>query len=145
MALNREAIYGALWSRLEACDGFVTRERRLRHVNDVPREQQPYLCMTQGDQFPSYDVGRTTQWKLNAIIYLYSRAPDGEAPGPIMNPLLDAVTGIFKFDNTMGNSFTLGGLVNWCRMVQVDTDEGTLGEQSIVRISVEIDVYDSQP
>lgn len=140
MALNRESIYGALWSRLQAltANGFVTVERRLRHVNDVPQEEQPYLAMAQTGEVPHYEVGRTTQWTLNVVLYVYVKDPAGMEPGVLMNPLLDAITGVFAFDNTMGNSFTLGGLALWARMGPIETDEGTLGEQAIARIPVEI-------
>ena len=33
--MNREAIYSALWAKLEALDGFVTKSRKLLHWNDV--------------------------------------------------------------------------------------------------------------
>ncbi len=48
--MNREAIYSALWAKLDALDGFVTRrKRKLLHWNDVKRYDQPALFMAQGD------------------------------------------------------------------------------------------------
>lgn len=140
MALNRESIYGALWSRLQGLPGFVTIERRLRHFNDVPDIEQPYLGFAQTGEIPDYEVGRTTQWTLNVVLYVYVKDPAGSVPGALINPLIDAINAVFAFDNTMGNSFTLGGLALWARMGTIETDEGTLGEQAIARIPVTIRV-----
>lgn len=47
--MNREAVYSALWAKLDALDGFVTKSRKLVHWNDVKRYDQPALFMAQGD------------------------------------------------------------------------------------------------
>ena len=141
MALNRELLYGTLFTRLQTLTsvGFVTVERRLRHVNDVPSNQQPYLCMAQGNETPSYAAGRTTMWYLRCNLYVYISNPTGSIPGQLANVLMDAVTAIFTPDNPHVNACTLGGLVHHARIDgTIETDEGTLGNQMIAIIPIEM-------
>lgn len=141
MALNREAIYGAIYTRLAAltASGFITVSRRLMHVNDVGPSLQPALFMAQTAQSASYDTGRTTMWTLGVDIYVYAKTPPTSgSPGPTLNPLLDAIELAFKPDNANVNACTLGGLVQYVRLGAIETDEGTLGDQSIAIIPLEI-------
>lgn len=69
--MNREAVYSALWSKLDALDGFVTKSRKLVHWNDVKRYDQPALFMAQGDMQALTLTGRETKWILRADVYLY--------------------------------------------------------------------------
>lgn len=141
MALNRELIYGALFTRLQALtsQGFVTVSRRLRHVNDVLDTEMPALFMAQGKETPSYEAGRTPIWYLRCTLYVYIKDPAGAVPGQLANSLMDAVTAVFTPDNPNVNSFTIGGLVHHCRIDgTIETDEGTLGEQMIAIIPIEM-------
>lgn len=71
--MNREAVYSALWAKLDALDGFVTKSRKLVHWNDVKRYDQPALFMAQGDMQALTLTGRETKWILRADVYLYVR------------------------------------------------------------------------
>ena len=88
--MNREAVYSALWSKLNALGGFVTKSRKLLHWNDVKRYDQPALFMAQGDMQALTLTGQETKWILRVDVYLYVQTA-GEPPAPIMNPLIDAV------------------------------------------------------
>jgi hypothetical protein len=138
VALVRETIYAALFTRLQAIPGLVTVSRRLQHVNDVPPSAQPALFLAQTRQLADYVTGRTTFWHLHAAIYIYARDPAGQNPGAILNPIMDGVNAALVMDNDMTNACTLGGLVHWARIGDIETDEGTLGEQAIARIPVEM-------
>lgn len=141
MALNRELIYGSLFTRLQAltAQGFVTVSRRLRHVNDVNDTEMPYLAMAQGSETASYDAGRTPIWYLRCKLYVYIKDPAGAIPGQLANTLMDAVTAVFTPDNANVNSFTMGGIVHYCRIDgTIETSEGTLGEQMIAIIPIEM-------
>lgn len=136
MPLLREPIYAALFDRLKVIPGLKTTSRRLRHVSEVPAQQQPALFLSQGGQRPNYETGRTTLWDLGAVIYVYAKDPKSENPGSILNPILDAIEAALAFDNPNHNACTLGGLVHWCRLGEMESDEGTMGEQAVVRIEV---------
>jgi hypothetical protein len=138
VSLARETIYAALFAKLQAIPGVVTTSRRLQHVNDVPAPQQPALYLAQTSQRADYATGRTVMWHLGAVIYLYVRDPAGSVPGQLFNTLLDGIANALAPDNAMTNACTLGGLAHWVRIGEIETDEGTLGEQAIARIPVEM-------
>lgn len=138
MALVRETIFAALFSKLQTVPGLVTVSRRLLHVNDVPASAQPALFLAQTSQRADYATGRTVMWHLSAAVYLYVKDPPGAVPGKTFNALLDGIANALAPDNAMTNACTLGGLAHWVRIGDIETDEGTLGEQAIARIPVEM-------
>jgi hypothetical protein len=136
--LVREAIYAALFDRLKLIPGLKTTSRRLRSIADTPANLLPALYMAQTGQIPSYEAGRQTQWTLGADVYIYARDPANQNPGAIINPLVDGLQNALAFDNIMQNACTLGGLAIKCEIGEVETDEGTMGEQAIVRAPIAI-------
>lgn len=136
--MNREPIYAALFALLASSAGYVTTSRRLLHWNDVPREQQPSLFMAQRNETAVTERGNPTQWTLSVDVYIYARTDGGLAPGPIINPLIDAIEAALV-PNPMENAQTLGGLVHYCRIEgAIDTDEGTLGDQAVAIVPITI-------
>lgn len=139
--MNREAVYSALWAKLESLDGFVTKSRKLLHWNDVGRFEQPALFMAQGNMQALTVSGQETKWLLHADLYLYVRT-GGEPPAPVINPLIDAVcNAVNEIHPITGRAalFVDGVDVEYCRVEGViDTDEGTLGEQAVAVIPVVI-------
>ena len=140
MNLKRETIYGELWDRVRSIPGLKTTGRRLLHMNDVPANQQPALFLAQTFQTPTYQAGRTIIWEFGADLYLYVRDPKGKDPGPLINPIMDAIVAVFAPDNQMVNACTFGGLCHKVEMGQIQTDEGTMGEQAIAIIPVTMTV-----
>lgn len=134
--MNREPIYAALFAKLAAVPGFVTMSRRLKHWNDCDKSIQPALYMAQTGESADTVRGQPTRWTLAVDVYVYART-DGElAPGPVINPLIDAIEQALA-PNAIENAQTLGGLVEWCRVDgAIQTDEGTLGEQLVQIIPV---------
>jgi hypothetical protein len=57
-----------------------------------------------------------------------------------MNPLVDGLQAALAFDNLMNNACTLGGVCEKCEMGAIDTDEGTMGDFSIIRCPITITV-----
>lgn len=141
MQQPRETLFAALFARVSAVPGLVTASRRLVHVNDVSPTAQPALFMAQTHQQAQYNTGRTTIWSLGAVLYLYVRDPAGAIPGQLFNSLLDGVEAALAPDNVQSNACTLGGLAQWVRIGDIETDEGTLGEQSIARIPIDISAW----
>ena len=136
--MTREPIYAALFAKVAASAGFVTTRRRLAHWTDVQALSQPALYMAQTGESARVVRGQDTIWTLDVELYIYVRAQNQEAPGPLLNPLLDAVCTALA-PNTPDNVQTLGGLVQHCWIEgDIKTDEGTLGEQGVAIVPVRI-------
>jgi hypothetical protein len=168
--MNREAIYSALFQLLNPLQwvqdgssglwnlparnpeywgdivytegGVITFERRLRHWNDVPKEEQPYMCVTQGSEsHQTLLPGQRDRVMIRPKIYIYASTAGGLEPGPIINPILDAVQTLFSPDRAdpMQQKQTLGGLVEHARIDgEIVTFEGTLGDQEVAFIPLEL-------
>lgn len=136
--IQREPIYAALFARLANAAPFATKSRRLRHWNDVSKDQQPAMFMAQRNELAQTQRGLDTEWLLNIDVYVYARTDGKLDPGPIINPLIDAIESALA-PNQAENAQTLGGLVHWCRIEgAIETDEGTLGDQSVAIIPITI-------
>lgn len=141
--MNRELIFVALFDLLKNIDGIVTAERRLRHWNDVPAIEQPYLCLAQGGQNidPANPAkGIPTKRTMHADIYVYARTDGEQVPSSVLNPIVDAIEQALEppYPDIEKNQ-TLGGLVTHCWIEgEIDTDEGTLGDQAVAVIPVVI-------
>lgn len=138
--MTREPIYAALFAKLSASGLFVTKSRRLAHWNDVGPSKQPALFMAQtGEVATVIQAGKPTRWELHVDAHVYVRAPSGQAPGPLLNPLLDALQAALAPPSEMTNVQTLGGLCVHCWIEgQISTYEGTLGEQEVAVVPIKI-------
>lgn len=141
--INREAIYGAFWAKVSAAGGFVTKSRRLKHWNDVAPAEQPALFMSQRREIGATQTGEPTIWKLLGDLYIYANVSDGSAPAIALNTLTDAVCATLAPDLISIGKCTLGGQVHYARIAgEIETDEGTLGDQAVAIIPFEILVQD---
>jgi hypothetical protein len=137
--MKREAIYKALFSLLQdKIDSVTTFERVLAHWDDVSPAMQPALFMTQGTQSASQATGLPTKYTLNAKLWLYThRDTSNEIPSVTINNILDELDAAIA--PPVGPSFkqTLGGLVEHCWISgDIETDEGTLGVQSVAIVPI---------
>ena len=138
--MNREAIYSALYARLQTVAGFTTVSRRLRHWVDVSAAETPYIGMIQRREDPDGSrMGMPLRWTLHVDFYLYAHTTDPRgSPAIILNPLLDAVMAAFSGD-VPTNTVTLGGQVYHCRVSgSIETDEGVLGDLAVAIIPLMI-------
>jgi hypothetical protein len=136
--INREAIFTALFALLSTSAGYVTSSRKLQHWNDVTKDLQPALFVTQKGQTAATVRGQPTRWTLSVDVYVYARTDGGLIPGSTLNPLLDALEAALA-PNAIENAQTLGGLCEWCRIEgAIETDEGTLGDQSVAIVPISI-------
>lgn len=137
--MNRELIYSSLFEKLKAVSGVVVSSRILRHWADVPRQEQPAIFMAQAGQTAIRTTGLPTKWMLMADVYVYASRSESEIPGTILNNLIDAIENSLEPSLEGVTVQTLAGVVEYCRIVgSIDTDEGTLGEQSVAIIHVEM-------
>lgn len=133
--MTREPIYAALFAKLQAIPGIITCSRRLAHWSDCPDDMQPAIYMAQaGEQVETQVKGMPYKWTLSVKVWVYVRVTDNAAPGPVINPILDAIETAFTSSPASGKQ-TLGGL---CDEViingQIDTYEGTLGSQEVALV-----------
>lgn len=136
--MTREPIYAALFAKLQTIPGIVTSSRRLLHWSDCPDDMQPAIYMTQaGETVETQIKGAPYKWTMAVKIWVYVRVTDGAAPGPVINPILDAIEAVLT--PQAGIKQTLGGL---CDEViingQIDTYEGTLGSQEVALVPITI-------
>lgn len=143
--MTREPIYEALFALLANAAGFATASRRLRHWSDVPAIEQPALFMAQKSETAEQRRGLPTKWTCDVDVYLYCHAPDElTAPTTVLNPLLDAVEAALATlsgADIATNTQSLDGLAyhTWING-KIETDEGTLGGQSVAIIPIRITV-----
>ena len=142
--MQREPVYSALFALIDTLrvNGVVkSASRRLLHWNDVPLEDQPAIFMAQGDQTPerkSWDL--PPGWNLFVNVYIYVAVPDGEAPAPVLNAVLDALEAALT-PTTPNNLLTLNGLCKSCFIADtIETFEGTLGSQEVAIVPIVINV-----
>jgi hypothetical protein len=140
--IEREPIYAALWSLASAAAPFATVERRLRHWADVSPAEQPALFMSEKGSIAKVKaLGAPVVWTLFADLYLYAHSSDPyRAPAVILNPLLDALEAALAPAPATGiQDLGLPALVQHAYIAgKVETDEGSLGDQAIAIVPVEI-------
>jgi hypothetical protein len=136
--ISREPIYAALFAKLQAIQGVVTCSRILKHWSEVGTAEQPALYLAQKSMTAEVTFGKPTRWTLEAEVYIYVRTDRlTEPPATQMNNLIDAVEAALAPDQSTPNVQTLGGLVSHCWINgKIETDEGTLGEQAVAVIPI---------
>lgn len=121
--------------------GFLTTGRRLQMFTQVAA--QPALFLREDDEELEYIQTILQRQTIKVEVWIYSKAgqdPD-IAPAIALNNLLDAVQSAFNPDNPMRNVFTLGGLVEWCRIEgKVEKYPGDLDGQAAAIVPVLITV-----
>lgn len=136
--MNREAIYSALFAAVSVAPGLVTTSRKLKHWNDVPASQRPALFQAQKREISMVQTGQPTRWLLEVDLYLYVSTLGATSPGAVLNPIVDAITAMLDLQ-VGGFPQTLGGMVHYARVEgTVETDEGTLGDDAVAIIPVQI-------
>ena len=140
--IAREPIYAALFALVANAAGFVTESRRLRHWSDVTPAEQPALFMRQKQEVAAVPMlGAPTVWKLGVEFYLYAHSSDPYAtPAAILNPLVDAVeAALAPLAATGLQDLGLPAMVQHAYIAgKIATDEGTLRDQAVVIVPVEI-------
>lgn len=145
--MNREAIYKALFAKLESIEQLTTASRILQHWDDVSPNQQPALFMCNDTQNAEQVTGFPSKYKLGAKVWIYChRDTNGIVPSAQVNDILDAIDEALRPLPSPVNSQTLGGLVHHCWVDgPIETDEGTLGLQSVAIVPISMLVVNAQP
>ncbi len=140
--IAREQIYGALFKRSAAAAHYGTVARRLRNWSEVAPAEQPALFMRQKSEVATTLVpGAPIVWTLHVDLYLYAHAGDPfVAPASALNPLIDAVEAALAGSPVTGmQDLGLPAMVQHASIAgKIDTNEGTLRDQAVAIIPVEI-------
>ncbi len=142
---SREDIYGTLFEKLVALKtvgDIVTASRILVHWDKVPHEQQPAVYQAQINEVFTPVGGQPAKRTLyvNWVVYVARGNDPTKVPAEELNNLLDKLEEILKPDVGEDNQ-SLGGLVNHAWISgNIETDEGTLGEQAVAIVPIAIDV-----
>jgi hypothetical protein len=138
LTLTEEATANATAVQLYA--GVRTVGRRFIFLNKVP--EQPAMFLRKGNERLEYAETSLQMQTMRAEVWLASNfGKDPEfVPETPLNNLLDAMQyGVFAPDNPQTNTFTLGGLVYWCRISgEIEVIPGDLDGQAVAIADVEI-------
>ena len=140
MALDAEDIYASLFAlTTPLAFYFKTLSRILKHNADVPKAMQPALFQTEITEAVTQLSGTKPVWHLKPVwtIYLDRGENNKKVASTQINEALALVRGAFAVPAGL-DKLTLGGKVNYCRMGDVEIDEGVLGQQAIVQVSIDI-------
>lgn len=159
MALDREAIFVALFNRLKGSttDSIKYWTRRLEGWDTMAPPLEPALCLVKAPERPNYPASAVgAVWTLTAHILVYVR-DDGSEEGtidPRFNAILDDIEAALEMQPgevpTSGRPgfppigaapgpTTLGGLVSYCRISgDVEVYQGVQSNQGFMRIPLEL-------
>jgi hypothetical protein len=148
-AFDREAIYAALYARLQSSLGatITTYSRQVLDLDEMPATQQPALLSLATDDDPDYGQpdGLPPRWYLGALVVIYLRAQPDEAAGPEtkLNGFIKAIeTALLAVPGEgvpLEYATTLGGLVEWCRISgKIERHPGVRGDQAAVLIPLQM-------
>jgi len=137
---SREAVYSALFARLNNIPGFNTYTRLVELPADQTKQRCPRLILLEGDTVDRYDGNRLDKSEWYAAVVIYFFKPSVDTPGAtILNPLIDSVRDALKPDNLQQNVLVLRDpttgvqLASWVRIEGTtvvengDTDPTLLG------------------
>ena len=140
---TRAQIYAALFARLETVPTVRTCSRRLQPFTKVPAAEQPALFLTQRHETlkPAAGGARNLpmlrQYECDVHVYVHETTCGTACVVDAVNAVLDAIEAALAPDRD--GVCTLGGLVSHCRVSgTIETDEGTLGDQAIAIVPIEI-------
>lgn len=136
---TREAVYSALFAKLQTVAGLTTISRRVKNVQDVQPEDFPAAYQLQGVQAIKFSGANPASNVWHASWLLYAHDPDpASAPSTQLNNLIDAAVAVLApspgFDKQ-----SLGGLVEYCAIDgTIDVFEGVLGDRAVAVLPIVI-------
>ena len=119
MSGQRETAVEALFAALQTSASFKTASRRNRDPEGLDPTATPALFLVESndswDRTAGYNMLAKRGMKLWAIVYIDVGPTDlNSIPSSFINDTLDAIEALFKPDNPITDTFTLGGLVQAC-------------------------------
>lgn len=137
----REDIAVALFNRVSTVAEFVTKSRRLRHIEDCAQTELPAIFQVTGDE--NWDASRPmvpTKKVLNFELWIYVGEPNpAGAPSMKLNPILDKLDTLFGQNGSELEVETLGGLVFNAKINgTIEIIEGVLGDKAMAIVPVRL-------
>jgi hypothetical protein len=139
--MDREAIYSALFELLKGAASFKPHRAGSSIGQMSSLRISRRLFQAQRRELVEGEPGLPRIHMLHVDAYIYAnRAISDLSPGEVMNPLLDALEAALA-PNPITNKQQLGGLVEhvWVEG-EIETDEGTLGDQGVCIVPIVIKV-----
>ena len=134
---TREAVFAALFAKLQSLPGLVTVSRRLRNVQDVQPEEFPAAFQLQGNQDARFsgNTPATFTWKVDWLLYVHNDDPTA-APSTDLNALIDAACALLNPPPGSARQ-TLGGLVEYAAIDgAIQVFEGVLGDRAVAVLPI---------
>lgn len=150
MAVDREAIFAALFTRLQTITGIAYFSRIWQGESELTANaKQTALIMAKGDERVVQVRGGPPRWELEVIVIILARVNEGdpyEAASEILNPLLTKLEAVLERQPTEAPSpsavymnnpdlmygTTLGGLCTSVRfMGDITVEEGAILNQAV--------------
>lgn len=136
---TREAVYAALFAKLQTLPGVVTVSRRLQNVQDIQPEAFPAAFQLQGEQQAKFSgaMPATNTWRADWLLYAHDDDPSS-APSIQLNNLIDAAVALLA-PPPYADKQTLGGLVEYCAIDgSIQVFEGVLGNRAVAVLPITI-------
>jgi hypothetical protein len=135
--VGREQVMTALFALLETAADFQTTGRRVRLWSDIAAQPALFLSNV-GDEYQRRDQ-QPARVTMHCEARVFVTAGADEAPGTMLNTLVDAIDAVMVPDNLLTNRMTLGGLVWHCWIEgEVEYYPGDLKGQAAAIIPIRI-------
>lgn len=128
-------------SNVACTAGVLTSGRRLQDWTKVAA--QPALFVRDTEEELEYINIILQRQTIKAEVFIYARAGEdvNVTAGTVLNNLMDSIQNALVPDDPSSGRFTLGGLVEWCRLEgRVDKEPGDLGGQAVAAAEILITV-----
>jgi hypothetical protein len=117
-----------------------TFEQRLRLWGDVPVEQQPYMALVTHLEMDEYRNLGLLRRRLDLRAWCYSRTDGGVIGQVDLDVMMQGFETALQPDDPSRNTFTLGGLVYWCRIEgRVFKDPGDIDNQALLLVPIVVE------
>lgn len=136
---TREAVYAALFAKLQTVPGLKVCSRRLQNCQDMQPEDLPAAFQMQGNQslkFSGANPANNT-WKADWLLYAHT-SDLSIAPSTVLNGMVEASTAALAPPPAFDKQ-TLGGLVEYAAIDgDIQIFEGVLGDRAIAILPISI-------
>ncbi|MEN6476128.1 MAG: hypothetical protein ABFD81_19090 [Syntrophaceae bacterium] len=142
MIVSRETIYAALFTLASGAANFVTTDRRLHHLTEVPYEQCPALFQLQDKEVIERRRGVPPRYMLYPELWVYVHTGNAEnaiKPSQLLNPLIDAIETALEPVKGKNHIQDLGlpSAVSDCRIEgTIQIFEGIMGTTAVAIIPI---------
>jgi hypothetical protein len=142
--MNREAIFTALFAKLQTVPGIVTFSRRFQMFDQYDNTQKPVLILHEEEEEYTYSAENLPPKRvLSATVFIFTATGQDPNIVPVIeiNNILDAIDNVLTPDmaGPHRGAVSLGGLVSHCRIEGVNPkDDGSLDGNGVTIRKIKI-------